>query len=128
MKAFWKIFGAVALACMVSCGEDPIEPDVPDVPDIPSGPVEKEEDPITNIENSYEGKTVSYRGATITVRFDASVSWTASLELMDDPEGEWAAVNANTAAGEAKKKASVRVAFEKNSSAQESFLLVPFIL
>ncbi len=119
MKAFWKFFCAVALACMVSCGEDPIEPDVPDVPDTPSGPVEKEEEPITNIENSYDGKTVSYRGATITVRFDASVSWTASLELKDEPEGEWAAVNANTAAGEAKKKASVRVAFEKNSSAQE---------
>ena len=64
---------------MISCGEDPIEPEVPEVPDTPSGPVEPEkpeetEEPITNIENSYEGKTVSYRGATITVRFDASVS------------------------------------------------------
>ncbi|MBR5300860.1 MAG: PDZ domain-containing protein [Bacteroidales bacterium] len=123
MKAFWKIFGAIALACMVSCGEDPIEPDVPDVPDTPSGPVEeeveKEEAPITNIENSYESKAVSYRGATITVRFDAAVSWTAALELKDDPEGEWASVNANTVAGEAKKKASVRIAFEKNSSSEE---------
>ena len=123
MKTFWKFIGAVALACMVSCGEDPIEPDTPDVPDTPEVPEnpkpEEKEEPITNIENSYEGKTVSYLGATITVRFDASVSWTASLNLKDNPEGEWAAVNANTVSGEAKKKASVRVAFEKNSSSEE---------
>ena len=56
MKTFWKFIGAVALACMVSCGEDPIEPDTPDVPDTPEVPEnpkpEEKEEPITNIENS----------------------------------------------------------------------------
>lgn len=118
LKIFWKLALVLALAGAVSCGEDPIEPDTPDTPEVPDGPV-VQVDPITNVDNPYTEKKVSYRGATVTVRFDAAVSWTASLTLKTETGEEWASVNANTSAGEAKKQASVRIAFEKNDMAEE---------
>ena len=105
------VFGLM-LAGLVSCGDDPIEPQGPDEPG-------QKETGISNIDNSYEGRTVSYRGATVTVKFDASAAWTASLELKSASGKAWASINANTMSGDAEKKASVRIAFEKNDSAEE---------
>ena len=97
---------AAALFCAAACGEE--QPD--DIPEIA---------PITNVENSYAEKKVSYRGSTITVRFDAAADWTASLVLTDDPEGEWAAVSEATVSGTAKEGCSVRIIFEKNETTSD---------
>lgn len=97
---------AAALFCAAACGEE--QPD--DIPEIA---------PITNVENSYAEKKVSYRGSTITVRFDAAADWTASLVLTDDPEGEWAAVSDATVSGTAKEGCSVRIIFEKNETTSD---------
>ena len=109
IKHFTSLFFALILMCAVSCGEDPIQPD---------GPVEKE-DGITNIDNSYADRTVTYRGATITVKFDAAAAWTAELKLKTDAASQWAVINPNSVSGEAKKQASVRIAFEKNNGSEE---------
>jgi len=113
LKFFWKLALVMALACAVSCGKDidPTPPDTPDVPVVETG--------ISNVENSYEGRTVSYRGATVSIKFDAAVSWTAELELKTDAASEWASINENTVSGDAKKKATVRIAFEKNNASEE---------
>ena len=54
LKFFWKLALVMALACAVSCGKDidPTPPDTPDVPVVETG--------ITNVENTYEGRTVGY--------------------------------------------------------------------
>ena len=109
IKHFTSLFFALILMCAVSCGEDPIQPD---------GPVEKEAG-ITNIDNSYADRTVTYRGATITVKFDAAAAWTAELKLKTDAASQWAVINPNSVSGEAKKQASVRIAFEKNNGSEE---------
>lgn len=71
---------------------------------------------ISNLENPKDGQTVSRLGETVTVSFTADGAWTATLGL---EEGEkWARVaaqNNNSEAG----KGSIRLVFEKNSSADE---------
>ena len=74
---------------------------------------------VTNIRNTYEGKTISFRGSTITIKFDAAAAWTASLVLKTDPEDEWVSISGSTASGAAGKDCTVRIAFEKNESPYE---------
>lgn len=110
----------LALFCFVSCDKDIDVIPTPPEEETPSGqdpPVEEPESGVANV--SYPDKAVSYRGATVSVKFDAGAAWTASLELKSVPELEWAAVSASTTSGDAKKGCSVRVAFEENKSSEE---------
>lgn len=109
-----------ALFVAYSCGEDPIEPVVPDDPKNEQ-PAPKPEDKtgISNVVNSYEDKLVSYRGTTVSVKFDASASWTASLEMLDAPEEEWVSFVGTSSSGEAKEGCTIRLDFEKNNTASE---------
>ena len=75
MKHFYTLF-LILLAFAVSCGKEPvIEPDdAPDV-EVPGEVVSG----LSDIKNQYADKEVSYMGATVSVKFAASASWTASL-------------------------------------------------
>lgn len=73
---------------------------------------------IDNVSVSVGDKQVTFRGATVTVSFDAPVAWTARVELKNG-EGEWASVRSNTVSGEAKNGALVRIVFEENKSTEE---------
>ncbi len=112
IKYFISLILGLALISAVSCTEDPVQPEQPEQPG-------QTEAGISNIDNSYSGRAVSYRGATVTIKFDALASWTAELKLNTDAASEWASINANTVSGEAKKQATVRIAFEKNNGSEE---------
>ena len=73
---------------------------------------------VGNVSVSVGEKQVTYRGATVTVSFNAPYAWTARLELKDG-EGEWASIRSNTLSGAAKNGALVRIVFEENKSAAE---------
>lgn len=74
---------------------------------------------ITNVKNPYEDKDVSYLGATVSVKFDASASWTAELELLTTPDEEWAGITSSTVSGEGKTNRTVRIAIDENKSPEE---------
>ena len=74
---------------------------------------------IANVKNPYEDKDVSYLGATVSVKFDASASWTAELELLTSPDEEWARITSSTVSGEGKTNRTVRIAFDENESTEE---------
>ena len=81
---------------------------------------EKPEDTgISNVKCTYDDKDVSYLGATVSVKFDASASWAAHLELLTSPEEEWARINSSTVSGEGKTNRTVRIAFDENKSVEE---------
>lgn len=81
--------------------------------------VKPEDTGIANVKNPYEDKDVSYLGATVSVKFDASASWTAELELLTSPEEEWARITSSTVSGEGKTNRTVRIAFDENESTEE---------
>ena len=95
------------VSCLVSCQEKE------------DGGVDTPSVLVTNVKNTYEGKTVSFRGSTITIKFDAAAAWTASLDLKTDPEDEWVSISGTTASGAAGKDCTVRIAFDKNESPYE---------
>lgn len=78
---------------------------------------------VSDIDNPNEGKEVSYHGATVTVRFDASADWSATLVLKTAPEKEWASISSSPS-GEAKEGCRVRVVIDENKtdSAREAEL------
>lgn len=89
----------------------------------PDNPVDQGKDPepqpevlagITDIVNSYAEKEVSFRGATVSIKFKALSAWTASLELNTDPDKEWVAISQSTQSGDAKSSCTVRLVFEEN--------------
>lgn len=106
-KRFLILLLASVLFGIAACEKDPVDE------------VKEPESGISNIVNSYSEKTVSFRGATISVRFDASAAWTASLELKTTPDVQWAAVNSSTASGDAKSGCTVRIAFEENKTSEQ---------
>ncbi len=120
---FKTLFVAVAVALfgLVSCEEVSVEPD--DKEDVVEpGDNTEEQSGISNIVNSYSEKKVSYLGATVSVKFDASAAWTASLKLT--PEGDasgnaWAEINKNTLSGGAKKGSAVRISVKQNNMEDE---------
>ena len=84
------------------------------------GPAETEGNGISNINNPWEGDTVSSSGETVTITFDAAAAWNADLELSDG--GDWAeiaAMNNNSAAG----RGSVRIYVDQNSSDERTISL-----
>ena len=115
-KSLLKLFSMLLLVAgfAVACEKDVIEEENNNN-NTPEPPVEQPvESGISNVSNSYADKEVSYRGATISVKMDLSAAWSASLELLDSPEKEWAAISSSTQSGAAKKGATVRIAFEEN--------------
>ena len=106
------LFLAIGLAA--ACQKDVIEEE--DDQQNQEPPVEEQVPVISNIVNSYADKDVSYHGSTISVKFDATASWTASLELLDAPEKEWARIGSTTMSGTAKKSATVRIIFDANKT------------
>ena len=74
---------------------------------------------VTNVRNTYADKTVSFRGSTVSIKFDVASAWMASLTLKTDPEADWVSVNSSTQSGAAGKDVTVRIAFEKNESPYE---------
>lgn len=99
---------AVVIATAVCCAEKD-----------PDGGGELPSAVIENVSSQYLEKSVSYRGSTVSVKFDASVSWTASLVKKTNEDEDWVSLIASTASGEAKKSATVRMDFEKNNTAEE---------
>ena len=71
------------------------------------------QDGITNITNSYEDKKVSYRGGTITIKFEASSRWTAALDV----DGGWVKISSKSAGNAGAN--TLRLAFEKNEAETE---------
>ena len=114
MKHFYTLF-LILLALAVSCGKEPvIEPDdAPDV-EVPGEVVSG----LSDIKNQYADKEVSYMGATVSIKFAASASWTASLVINDDPDGGWVAISPSTQSGDSKRESTVRVIFEANKSSE----------
>ena len=106
-------FSIAILACLVSCGKaDPED----------SGQEDTPAEAVSNIRNSYEDELVSFRGETVSVRFDASVAWTASLVLKTAAEDSWASVSSSTQSGQAKKNCSVRIVIDQNETESERSL------
>ena len=71
---------------------------------------------LSDIKNSYADKEVSHLGSTVSIKFDASASWTAELALKTTPDVEWAAISQSTQSGDARKAATVRVVIEANKT------------
>lgn len=106
-------FSLAMLACLVSCGKE--DPEGPGQEETPS-------EAVSNIRNSYEDDLVSFRGETVSVRFDVSVAWTASLVLKTAAEDNWASVSSSTQSGQAKKNCSVRIVIDQNETESERSL------
>lgn len=70
---------------------------------------------ITNLSNPMEGKSVYYKGESVTVRFTASAAWTAELSEQSQEWVKISKVNGNDAAGDG----YVRMDFSANETGQE---------
>lgn len=74
---------------------------------------------ISDIENAYESKSVSYRGETVSIKFTAHADWMAFL-VVKAGEGEgWVRIQGTTSSGIAKEKCTVRVSFDENKESAE---------
>lgn len=111
IKKIERIAVALFILCFLSaCGPD-IDPVIPDEPE--------EELPavgVTNIVNPYTDKDVSFRGETVTIKFDTAGDWIAKLELLTAPGEKWAYITGTTTSGSAKNGCTVRIAFDKNET------------
>ena len=70
---------------------------------------------ITNLSNPMDGKSVFYKGESVTVRFTASAAWTAELSDLTD---EWVKIiktNGSEAAGDG----YVRLDFSANETGKD---------
>ena len=104
---FWLIASVFSvIMSAVSCQEGNLDDD--------NAGGKPEDTGIANVKNPYEDKDVSYLGATVSVKFDASASWTAELELLTSPDEEWARITSSTVSGEGKTNRTVRIAFDEN--------------
>ena len=116
MKNLWKylLLAALAISFAGSCQKEE-KPDEKDPQDeTPVAPTSG----ISNIKNSYTDKEISHLGSTVSIKFDASAAWSAELVLKTTPDVEWASISTSTQSGDAKKAATVRVAFEANKTSE----------
>ena len=115
MKNIWKYLLLAASVILIAgaCGKEE-QPDQEE-PDKEQTPVTPESG-LANIKNSYADKEVSHLGSTVSIKFDASASWTAELALKTTPDVGWAAISQSTQSGDAKKAATVRVVIEANKT------------
>lgn len=119
MKKLFQIM-MFFLVGILSCTENPVEDLQPDIPNDKEDVGEQpDKDGVSNVVHGYDNKLVSYRGTTVSVRFDAVADWTASLEFKDAPEDEWVSFVGSSAKGTAKKGCTVRLDFEENDSASD---------
>lgn len=112
IKRFFTLM-AVAVSCLAGC-QDGLDTDDPDK----KPEDEKPESGISNIRNTYDDRTVSYRGETISIGFDVIGDWEAEIKLKDEPDGEWARIS-NASSGAARKNCTIRIVFEENEDASE---------
>ncbi len=111
------IIALAALVCTLASCEKPAP-----VPGGDDNGQDKVESGISNIINSYSDRKVSYLGSTVSVKFDAAAAWTASVKAypaLDASGKEWVSVNDNTASGEARKGATVRMPIKPNKTSEE---------
>lgn len=115
MKNIWKYLLLAASVILIAgaCGKEE-QPDQEE-PDQEQTPVTPESG-LSDIKNSYADKEVSHLGSTVSIKFDASASWTAELALKTTPDVEWAAISQSTQSGDARKAATVRVVIEANKT------------
>ena len=115
MKNIWKYLLLAASVILIAgaCGKEE-QPDQEE-PDKEQTPVTPESG-LANIKNSYADKEVSHLGSTVSIKFDASASWTAELALKTTPDVGWASISQSTQSGDAKKAATVRVVIEANKT------------
>ena len=116
MKNIWKylLLAASVISLAGSCQKE-TQPDEKDPQEeTPVAPTSG----ISNIKNSYTDKEVSHLGSTVSIKFDASAAWSAELVLKTTPDVEWASISTSTQSGDAKKAATVRVAFETNKTSE----------
>lgn len=119
MKKLYHIILFV-LVGVLSCTENPADDILPDSPDNKEDVGEQpDKTGVSNVVHGYDDKQVSYRGTTVSVKFDAAADWTASLEFKDAPEDEWVSFVGSSGKGTAKKGCTVRLDFEKNDSASD---------
>ncbi len=111
----------IALLTFASCNEGPADTQGPDND---KEQTEGDTQPLSDIVNPYAEKKVSYRGATVTVKFDPVASWTASLKMLSQTEADWVKLIASSASGDAKKGSAIKIDFEKNDTAEERFVEV----
>ncbi len=105
---------AVVMAGLVSCEKPEGQED--------ETPAVKPESGISNVINTYADKQVSAHGETVSIKFDAAFSWTASLEMTPETDQngkEWVTINQNTVSGEAKEGATVRISVKENNTTDE---------
>lgn len=96
----------ISVCCLSSCQEE-------------DSPMDAAKDGNTLISNiNHSDRDVSYRGATVSVKFDATVAWTASLKKQTAQEEEWVAIASSTLSGEAGEDRTVRIDFEKNNTSE----------
>ncbi len=74
---------------------------------------------ITNVQNPYADRPVSYLGSTVTIKFDSDKEWTADLKFPDESSDDWASINKNTLSGGAKANSTVRVSVKQNKTSEE---------
>ena len=117
MKDFWKylLLAASVISIAAACGKEE-QPDQKD-PGQEQTPVTPESG-LSNIKNSYADKEVSHLGSTVSIKFDASASWTAGLVLKTTPEADWASISQSTQSADARKAATVRVVVEANKTSE----------
>ena len=116
MKNIWKypLAASLLITFAAACSKvDQPDPEV-EAPGVLSG--------LGNIQNNYLDKEISYHGATVSIKFDASAAWTSELVFKTTPDVAWASVNKAGQSGVAKKGATVRVTFEENKTSEQRVL------
>ncbi len=94
---------AIVLLGAVACKPDDIIPE----PDPAAAAV-------SNI--NYDDDSITDKGATVTVKFDAAAAWVSELRNVTKQDKEWIAINENTLSGKAGTQRSVRVTVQKNNT------------
>ena len=116
------LMAIMVLASVSSCTEGPAElPENGDgtgTENTDKGETPGKGEPLTNIVNNYADKYVSFRGTTVSVRFDPAAAWMAALENMNPSDADWVSLIENSASGDAEKGSTVKIDFEKNNTPQ----------
>ncbi len=116
------LMAIMVLASVSSCSEGPAElPENGDgtgTENTDKGETPGKGEPLTNIVNNYADKYVSFRGTTVSVRFDPAAAWMAALENMNPSDADWVSLIENSASGDAEKGSTVKIDFEKNNTPQ----------